>query len=109
MEPNRHLLLKISCTGKQLEDDRFMHNLLLRAVKAANGSVVGVFRHEFHPVGLTSMVALAESHATVHTWPEDGFALVDYFSCSDDPRFDDFKLEWELEGFDIVSEQVLQR
>jgi S-adenosylmethionine decarboxylase proenzyme len=38
--------------------------------------------HEFSPWGVSGVVVIAESHVTIHTWPEHGYAAVDIFSCS---------------------------
>ena len=39
--------------------------------------------HQFNPQGVSGVVVIAESHITIHTWPEHGYAAVDVFSCSE--------------------------
>lgn len=51
--------------------------------KAAGATVVGSRFRRFAPHGVTGVVLLAESHVTVHTWPELGFAAFDVFTCGD--------------------------
>jgi S-adenosylmethionine decarboxylase len=42
--------------------------------------------HSFDPYGVSGVVIITESHVTIHTWPEHGYAAVDIFSCS--PKLD---------------------
>jgi S-adenosylmethionine decarboxylase len=59
--------------------------LLREAARAGGASVVGVHTHEFGPDGGVAGVALlAESHISVHTWPEYSYAAVDVFMCGED-------------------------
>ena len=39
--------------------------------------------HQFQPQGVTGLALLAESHISIHTWPESGYAAVDVFTCGD--------------------------
>ena len=39
--------------------------------------------HRFEPQGVTGLALLAESHISIHTWPESGYAAVDVFTCGD--------------------------
>ena len=61
------------------EEDR---QRVLEAVTAAQGTIVKPVFHEFSPWGVSGVVVIAESHVTIHTWPEHGYAAVDIFSCS---------------------------
>lgn len=54
-----------------------------RDILARHGAtVLGHQSHQFQPEGATVVVLLAESHASIHTWPEKGAACVDFFTCS---------------------------
>lgn len=56
--------------------------LVLREIVAASGlEIVGENVKQFQPVGVTAVMLLAESHCSIHTWPEEGFAAIDLFSC----------------------------
>ncbi|MBI2940269.1 MAG: adenosylmethionine decarboxylase, partial [Chloroflexi bacterium] len=44
-------------------------------------------QRQFEPHGVTVVVIIAESHLSIHTWPEHGYAAVDVFTCGDDPEF----------------------
>lgn len=55
--------------------------ILTGAATAANAEVVGSSTHEFKPSGTTVLVLLAESHISIHTWPEYSYVAVDVFTC----------------------------
>lgn len=55
--------------------------LLPDACRAAGATVLGARFHQFHPDGVTGIVLLAESHASVHTWPQAGLVTLDVFTC----------------------------
>lgn len=55
--------------------------LLPEACRAAGATVLGARFHQFRPEGVTGIVLLAESHASVHTWPEAGLVTLDVFTC----------------------------
>lgn len=57
---------------------------MLEAAKAADMKVIGQKMHRFRPCGVTGFVLLAESHIAIHTWPQDGFAVIDFFTCRPD-------------------------
>ena len=85
----RHLLLELmECNRELLDDLDFVRQAMLAAANEAGASVVGESFHKFDPIGVTGMVAIAESHLCIHTWPEYGYAAADVFTCGDefDPR-----------------------
>lgn len=54
-----------------------------RASEAAGASVIGALFHRLAPQGVSGVVVLEESHFSLHTWPEFGYAAVDLFTCGD--------------------------
>ena len=54
---------------------------MLQAVRTAGGTIVNDTFHTFSPHGVSGVIVIAESHVTLHTWPEFGYAAVDVFSC----------------------------
>src|SRR5690606_36787719 len=56
-------------------------------------NIVSVDFHKFNPHGISGVVVISESHLTIHTWPEFGYAAVDVFTCGQviDP--------WEAHAF----------
>lgn len=55
--------------------------ILRGAAARAHATVITARFHQFEPVGVTGFLLLAESHISVHTWPEEGLAVIDIFSC----------------------------
>ena len=53
------------------------------AARAAGGTVLARSFHKFEPRGVTGIVAIAESHLSIHTWPEFSYAAVDIFTCGE--------------------------
>ena len=84
--PGVHLLGDLhGCRG----DGRLMHDathlqaFCQRAVADAGLTAVGALFHSFgEGAGVTGVVVLAESHLSVHTWPEDGYVTLDVYVCS---------------------------
>jgi S-adenosylmethionine decarboxylase len=54
-----------------------------RAVRATGAKVLRTISHRFQPQGLSILTLLAESHASLHTYPEYGFCYLDVFTCGD--------------------------
>jgi S-adenosylmethionine decarboxylase len=55
--------------------------LLEGAVKYADLSKLSSHFHQFHPHGATGVILLEESHISIHTWPEHGYAAIDVYTC----------------------------
>ena len=71
-----------------LNDPATVEQLLLKSAQAAGATILSSHFHTFgSDQGVTGVVLLAESHISIHTWPEFGFAAVDIFMCGDsDPQ-----------------------
>jgi len=80
----RHVLLELrTCNTKLLDDLEFLKRMLLEAAEKTGATVIGEIFHQFSPQGVTGVVAIAESHLCIHTWPEFGYAGVDIFTCGE--------------------------
>ena len=78
-----HLIVDI-WGADQLDDLELMERAMREAVEAAKATLLHIHLHHFTPNGGISGVAvLAESHISVHTWPERQFAAFDIFMCGD--------------------------
>lgn len=66
---------------KNLWSNDAVKEILLESAKISHGTVLHTKFHEFDPQGLTGYILLAESHISIHTWPESGYAAVDVFTC----------------------------
>lgn len=80
--------------------------LLLDACHNAGARVVAVAGHKFFPLGYSGAVILAESHATIHTYPESSMAYVDYFSCSKEPNESEFVETFVSAGFEVKANKL---
>jgi S-adenosylmethionine decarboxylase len=79
-----HLLLELrDCNSESLKDLEFVKSAMVGAARDARATIVDVSFHEFNPFGISGMVIIAESHLSIHTWPEYGYAAVDIFTCGD--------------------------
>lgn len=85
MTTGTHLLVNLyGCPAEKLEQKDIVLTLLNEIVSEAQLSKVGEGVHQFDPIGVTAFILLAESHISIHTWPEkDGFAAVDIYTCAD--------------------------
>jgi S-adenosylmethionine decarboxylase len=80
----RHLLLELfDCAPDALDTLEAVKGALIEAAKRAHATIVDVVFHEFNPFGISGVVVIAESHLSIHTWPEYRYAAVDIFSCGD--------------------------
>ena len=79
-----HLLVELKdCNPEILKDLNKVKEFLVAAAKEAKATIVDVSFHEFNPFGISGMVVIAESHLSIHTWPEYAYAAVDIFTCGD--------------------------
>ena len=79
---SKHLLLELyGCDYEKLNDESFLRCTLNRAAKLANASVLNLISNKFEPQGVTAIALLAESHISIHTWPESYYSAVDIFTC----------------------------
>jgi S-adenosylmethionine decarboxylase len=93
-EPDDHFVVRngVRCAGahlivdlydaKRLDDIDHIEATLRRCVDAAGATLLHIHLHHFEPNGGVSGVAvLAESHISIHSWPENGYAALDVFMC----------------------------
>jgi S-adenosylmethionine decarboxylase len=79
------LILELrKCDPQFLDDLPYLRQSLMEAAEAAGAHIVGETFHKFSPHGVTGVVAIAESHLCIHTWPEHDFAAADIFTCGDE-------------------------
>jgi S-adenosylmethionine decarboxylase len=85
MKPlGRHVLAEIyGCDFEVLDDIRRVEEIMVGAALAAGAQIREVVFHKFSPQGISGVVVISESHLTIHTWPELGYAAVDVFTCGD--------------------------
>ena len=77
-----HLLLELyGCNRDKLNDELYLRCQLNSAAKLANASVLNIVSNKFEPFGVTAIALLAESHLSIHTWPESQYSAIDIFTC----------------------------
>lgn len=78
----RHILAEMYDCNKEILNDRILiERIMVEAALEAGAEVREVAFHKFSPQGVSGVVVISESHLTIHTWPELGYAAVDVFTC----------------------------
>ena len=79
---SKHFLLELyDCDVNKLNDESFLRCIINHAAKLANANVLNLISNKFEPQGVTAIALLAESHLSIHTWPESGYSAIDIFTC----------------------------
>ncbi|HOD65119.1 MAG TPA: adenosylmethionine decarboxylase [candidate division Zixibacteria bacterium] len=97
----RHLVVELSeCNQEKLNDLSFLEECLDEAVRRSGATKVRSVFHRYNPQGVSGVVVIAESHISIHTWPEYGYAAVDFFTCGEsvDPHRALAHVKGELEA-----------
>jgi S-adenosylmethionine decarboxylase len=78
-----HLLVELwGADAKSLTDCALIEKTLIDGAKASGATILHSYMHPFGPdMGVSGVVMLAESHISIHTWPERGYAALDLFMC----------------------------
>ncbi len=85
----QHILLDVWETDfEKLNDSGFIKQIMLEAAEVSGATVITSTFQEFPVQGLSGVVVLSESHISVHTYPEHGYASFDIYTCGEhvDPR-----------------------
>ncbi|NIP39076.1 MAG: adenosylmethionine decarboxylase [Candidatus Dadabacteria bacterium] len=78
----QHFLIELyDCNPKILDDLEAINEIMLTAAEKSGATILNNFLHKFSPQGVSGVVIIAESHIAIHTWPENGYAGVDFFTC----------------------------
>ncbi len=104
-----HVLLELrDCNPTLLNDLNYIRQAMLTAANDVGATVVGESFHRFSPQGVTGILAIAESHISIHTWPEYGYAAADIFSCGSSflPREAAKRLAEQLESGDAEIKEI---
>ena len=83
LTPRPHLIVDLyGCDAERLNDCEGLKHLLYRVAREVGATTIGDIFHQFSPHGVTGVLAIAESHISVHTWVESRYAAVDLFLCN---------------------------
>ena len=86
----KHLIANVNniSSHKCLEKVETIQLLMKEIIEKCNLNVVGELHHQFEPIGATLLYLLAESHLSVHTFPEGHYCTIDLYHCSNNVDFD---------------------
>lgn len=77
-----HLIIEV-VNGTGLDDEARIQKAFRDCVTACGATLLHIHTHKFSPQGVSGVAVLAESHISVHTWPEIGYGAFDVFMCGD--------------------------
>ena len=101
----KHLTAEFyDCSSEILADAHLMESIFIASAKASGATVLGSNFHDFKPQGVSGFVIIAESHFSVHAWPEYDYAAVDIFTCGESI---DFRIAVESLKSALKSESVI--
>lgn len=84
MGNGRHLILDLyGCDPEILDDYEELQRLLEASLVMAKANILRIFGEKFQPQGVTLLALLAESHASIHTWPCERYCAIDLYTCGD--------------------------
>lgn len=79
----RHLLIELWGCRRATNDCDAVRRAIVESVAAIRATILNLHVHAFSPYGVTGVAVLAESHLSIHTWPEHGYVAADVFTCGD--------------------------
>ena len=105
----RQILIEFyDCQNEVLTDRNRIRQYMLEAAYHAGATVISDTFHHFKPDGVSGVVIIAESHISIHTWPEHRYAAVDVFTCGDavDPWGVPRHLQEKLQAKNLSSMEI---
>jgi S-adenosylmethionine decarboxylase len=80
---DHYIVELIGCNPDTLTHIESVEQIFMESAKRSKATILNSNFHQFEPQGVSGVVLIAESHFTIHTWPEKGYAAVDVFTCGD--------------------------
>ena len=81
----KHIILELyDCDNELLNHKDTVGDIMLESVRVSGATLLHPYFHQFSPQGVSGVAVIAESHFSIHTWPEYGYAAVDIFTCGED-------------------------
>ncbi|MGC9371006.1 MAG: adenosylmethionine decarboxylase [Paracoccaceae bacterium] len=111
-----HLIIEV-VNGHGLDDEDRIQQAFRDCVDDCGATLLHIHTHKFSPQGVSGVAVLAESHISVHTWPEIGYGAFDVFMCGDAQPWravdvlkrafatEDVRVQELLRGDGLVSEE----
>jgi len=88
----KELLVDLYGCRSDLDNAEFLTDILETAAQKMGSKIIKTVSHKFSPTGITVLIILAETHMSIHTWPEHNYAALDIFICSEEI---DPKIGWQ--------------
>ena len=103
----QHLILELyGCNKAALSSVARVQEIMLKAARAADATIIDSIFHTFKPYGVSGVVVISQSHFAIHTWPEHRYASADLFTCGDTIKtwnaFNTVKRLFKASRFSIV-------
>ena len=112
-----HLIIEVM-KGTGLDCEERIQNAFRKCVEVCGATLLHIHTHKFSPQGVSGVAVLAESHISVHTWPEIGYGAFDVFMCGDAEPWkavdvlkaafdtDDVEVRELLRGEELIAKEV---
>ena len=107
----KHILFTLKgCPLFLLDDEPLIRTMLANAASIAQAELLDIVSHKFSPLGVTAVALLAESHISIHTWPEKNMAVCDVFTCGTRavPEYAVTYITEYLEASEIIHSQFIR-
>ncbi|MCA0986466.1 adenosylmethionine decarboxylase [Guptibacillus algicola] len=104
-----HIIAEMwNCNKEKLNDLVFIEETFAKAALDSGAEIRDVVFHPFEPQGISGAVIIAESHLTIHSFPEHGYASIDVYTCGDkiDPSQATDMIAQELEASTVHSVKI---
>ncbi|TYP95365.1 S-adenosylmethionine decarboxylase [Fodinibius salinus] len=105
----RQILVELyDCASDKINDTDFIKTTMLEATRASGATIISHDFHKFSPHGVSGVIVIAESHVSIHSWPEYDYAAVDIFTCGNTINAEAIRdsLEKEFEAQHISEEEI---
>ena len=80
----KHILFTLrGCTKDLLNDEEYVRDVVYSSSRKCKSTLLALNSHKFDPQGVTCIAMLAESHISIHSWPEHEYAAIDIFMCGE--------------------------
>lgn len=80
----RHIIAELyDCDVEIINNESLVEIAMLEAAELSGATIIKPVFHKFSPHGVSGVVVIAESHFSIHTWPEYGYCAIDIFTCGD--------------------------
>ncbi len=79
-----YIIEAFGCEKEILTNLELLREILINSAKISKMSIKGDFFFKFSPEGVSGLVIVAESHISIHTWPDEGYAAIDVYTCGED-------------------------